>query len=122
MATVFKSLSKPNGKVEEKDGAGADTTKNRQRVLILSSRGVTMRYGNPQLPLLPKRDRTATDMSNSVTDIFSMTSTPSSLTAAKMQSSTQSQNSTSSTNSPIYTTATMSSSSRRERAKICTSG
>lgn len=42
MATVFKSLSKTNGK--SKDEGATDGLRNRQRVLILSSRGVTYRY------------------------------------------------------------------------------
>lgn len=44
MAAVYKSLSKTNGKAEEKDGLANGAQKNRQRVLILSSRGVTYRY------------------------------------------------------------------------------
>jgi ribosome biogenesis protein BRX1 len=41
MAAVYKSLSKPDKKDEHK---GAGGKKNKQRVLILSSRGVTHRY------------------------------------------------------------------------------
>lgn len=118
MAAVYKSLSKPNGKVAEKDGAASDGPKNRQRVLILSSRGVTMRYARPThlaLHLPP-------DTSYLVTDISSTISTLSFLTVARTQSSTPRANSTSSMNSPISTTATMSSSSRRAKARISTSG
>lgn len=47
MAAVYKSLNKGS-----KEGAGragdAEKPKNRQRVLILSSRGVTMRYALEQ--------------------------------------------------------------------------
>lgn len=44
MASVYKSLSKTNG-VRDKDAKPqAGTGRNKQRVLILSSRGVTYRY------------------------------------------------------------------------------
>lgn len=44
MASVYKSLSKTNG-VKDKDAKPqAGTGRNKQRVLILSSRGVTYRY------------------------------------------------------------------------------
>jgi ribosome biogenesis protein BRX1 len=43
MAAVYKSLSKSNGHKEE--GSSAGIKKNKQKVLILSSRGVTYRYG-----------------------------------------------------------------------------
>ena len=43
MAAVYKSLSKANG--EKADAQSDARKKNRQRVLILSSRGVTYRYG-----------------------------------------------------------------------------
>ncbi|RFU33403.1 hypothetical protein B7463_g2916, partial [Scytalidium lignicola] len=42
MATVYKSLSKTNGHKEEEQSTGVK--KNRQRVLILSSRGITYRH------------------------------------------------------------------------------
>lgn len=42
MASVYKSLSKANG--DKAEGSGAPVRKNRQRVLILSSRGVTYRH------------------------------------------------------------------------------
>ncbi|GAB7346497.1 hypothetical protein MBLNU457_5185t1 [Dothideomycetes sp. NU457] len=42
MASVYKSLSKSSGK--SKDATASDGPKNRQRVLILSSRGVTQRH------------------------------------------------------------------------------
>ncbi len=42
MATVYKSLSKGTGSKTDKDG-DAPVRKNKQRVLILSSRGVTYR-------------------------------------------------------------------------------
>lgn len=43
MASVYKSISggKQNGAARDQDG---EKPKNRQRVLILSSRGVTYRY------------------------------------------------------------------------------
>jgi len=41
MASVYKSINKP-----EKDDSDVDPVKkNKQRVLVLSSRGVTYRYG-----------------------------------------------------------------------------
>lgn len=44
MAAVYKSLNKqPNGKVNSDEAE--PKSKNRQRVLILTSRGVTYRYG-----------------------------------------------------------------------------
>ena len=50
MAAVYKSLSKLSGSKAEKDTDGkAMERKNKQRVLILSSRGVTYRYGLDQL-------------------------------------------------------------------------
>lgn len=47
MAAVYKSLSKSASKADkDTDGSnGAVERKNKQRVLILSSRGVTYRYG-----------------------------------------------------------------------------
>lgn len=42
MASVYKSLSKTNGHKEEDAVNGVK--KNKQRVLILSSRGITYRY------------------------------------------------------------------------------
>lgn len=46
MAAVYKSLSKSASKAEEDtDGKAIVGRKNKQRVLILSSRGVTYRYG-----------------------------------------------------------------------------
>jgi ribosome biogenesis protein BRX1 len=42
MASVYKSLSKTNGHKEEDTVNGVK--KNKQRVLILSSRGITYRY------------------------------------------------------------------------------
>jgi ribosome biogenesis protein BRX1 len=44
MAAVYKSLSKSNGSKEEAPANGV--RKNKQRVLILSSRGITYRYEN----------------------------------------------------------------------------
>lgn len=48
MAAVYKSLSKSSGKAEQeievKNGGGGGIRKNKQRVLILSSRGVTYRH------------------------------------------------------------------------------
>jgi ribosome biogenesis protein BRX1 len=50
MAAVYKSLSKSSGSKAEKDTDGKVVErKNKQRVLILSSRGVTYRYGLDQL-------------------------------------------------------------------------
>ena len=48
MAAVYKSLSKPDRKDEDK---GAGSKKNKQRVLILSSRGVTYRYAENMSPV-----------------------------------------------------------------------
>lgn len=42
MASVYKSLSRPDGKKPNAPSNGVK--KNKQRVLILSSRGVTYRY------------------------------------------------------------------------------
>lgn len=42
MAAVYKSLTKTNGHAKEVASNGA--RKNKQKVLILSSRGVTYRY------------------------------------------------------------------------------
>lgn len=44
MAAVYKSLSKHDGPKPEKESSGIK--RNKQRVLILSSRGVTYRYGH----------------------------------------------------------------------------
>lgn len=47
MAAVYKSLSKSSGSKADKDTEsrnGAVERKNKQRVLILSSRGVTYRF------------------------------------------------------------------------------
>jgi len=53
MSSVYRTLSKSSGKeVEAEDksnGASGGMKKNKQRVLILSSRGVTYRYGNSDL-------------------------------------------------------------------------
>lgn len=43
MAAVYKSLNKGSSNAAARD-ADAEKPRNRQRVLILSSRGVTMRY------------------------------------------------------------------------------
>lgn len=51
MAAVYKSLSKSSGPKVDKDkdgGNGSVERKNKQRVLILSSRGVTYRYAMDQ--------------------------------------------------------------------------
>jgi ribosome biogenesis protein BRX1 len=45
MASVYKSLSKTNRHKEE-DAPANGVKRNKQRVLILSSRGITYRYGN----------------------------------------------------------------------------
>lgn len=45
MATVYKSLSKANGSTKEEETVAKGPRKNKQRVLVLSSRGVTYRYG-----------------------------------------------------------------------------
>jgi ribosome biogenesis protein BRX1 len=42
MASVYKSLSKTNGHKDEESVNGVK--KNKQKVLILSSRGITYRY------------------------------------------------------------------------------
>lgn len=47
MAAVYKSLSKSGGSKADRDtdsGNGSVERKNKQRVLILSSRGVTYRF------------------------------------------------------------------------------
>lgn len=44
MATVYKSLSKANGSTKDEEAATKGPRKNKQRVLVLSSRGVTYRY------------------------------------------------------------------------------
>lgn len=44
MASVYKSLSKTNSQKDEEPVTGVK--KNKQRVLILSSRGVTYRYAS----------------------------------------------------------------------------
>jgi hypothetical protein len=46
MASVYKSLSKTNG--HEKEGPANGVKKNKQRVLILSSRGITYRCAPPE--------------------------------------------------------------------------
>jgi hypothetical protein len=49
MAAVYKSLNKGSGNATSRD-ADAEKPRNRQRVLMLSSRGVTMRYApNPRM-------------------------------------------------------------------------
>lgn len=51
MSSVYRTLSKSSGKeVDSEDKSnGAGMKKNKQRVLILSSRGVTYRYGDSDL-------------------------------------------------------------------------
>lgn len=44
MASVYKSLSKSSGKTEKDTEDGKVLRRNKQRVLILTSRGVTYRY------------------------------------------------------------------------------
>lgn len=48
MSSVYRTLSKSSGKeVDTEDKSnGSGMKKNKQRVLILSSRGVTYRYGD----------------------------------------------------------------------------
>jgi hypothetical protein len=53
MASVYKSLSKNNGHKEE--GSANGVKKNKQRVLILSSRGITYRLVSPELQQRLKR-------------------------------------------------------------------
>lgn len=43
MATVYKSLSKTNGSKDDESSGRGPARKNKQRVLVLSSRGVTYR-------------------------------------------------------------------------------
>ena len=43
MASVYKSLSKASGRKDEVTGPANGVKKNKQRVLILSSRGITYR-------------------------------------------------------------------------------
>lgn len=46
MAAVYKALAKSvNDKADDASAANAAVKRNKQRVLILSSRGVTYRYG-----------------------------------------------------------------------------
>lgn len=52
MAAVYKSLSKSSSSKTDKDTDSANgpvERKNKQRVLVLSSRGVTYRYGLERL-------------------------------------------------------------------------
>ena len=44
MASVYKSLSK--SEAPKAEGANSGIKKNKQRVLMLTSRGVTFRYGD----------------------------------------------------------------------------
>ncbi len=65
MAAVYKSLSKSSASKADKDvepSNGAVERKNKQRVLILSSRGVTYRYGrHPMRSVLRMRARDIRD-------------------------------------------------------------
>lgn len=54
MAAVYKSLAKASGKDEEAGGK----QKIRNKVLILSSRGVTFRYAPSSLHLHPRQQDT----------------------------------------------------------------
>jgi hypothetical protein len=57
MAAVYKQLTKKTSKA--KDGEGSAPQQNKQRVLILSTRGITYRYPKPQLCSLTLRQATA---------------------------------------------------------------
>jgi hypothetical protein len=52
MAAVYKSIAKPKQNGTAKDVDGEAKPRNRQRVLILSSRGVTYRYALQYTPPL----------------------------------------------------------------------
>jgi hypothetical protein len=56
MASVYKSLSKNNGTKEEEEDTLKGVKKNKQRVLILSSRGITYRYASRELSCSAKRN------------------------------------------------------------------
>jgi hypothetical protein len=81
MVAVYKSLVKINGNKPEN---GKEVKKNKQRVLILSSRGVTYRY----VVLFEQDPVCNTEFPPLATDISSMISTPSFLIAGKTQNST----------------------------------
>jgi hypothetical protein len=59
MAAVYKSLSKGSSNGNTRD-ADAEKPRNRQRVLMLSSRGVTMRYAPGQIRAPDERTATLT--------------------------------------------------------------
>ena len=56
MAAVYKSLSKGTSNGSTRD-ADAEKPRNRQRVLVLSSRGVTMRYAPEKYELQTKEQQ-----------------------------------------------------------------
>lgn len=84
MASVYKSLSKSDAPAS-KDDALSTGPKNRQRVLILSSRGITYRYAHPLVQARAEIEDLLTDCFPIATVTSSTTYTPSSLTAAKTQ-------------------------------------
>jgi ribosome biogenesis protein BRX1 len=54
MASVYKSLNKSANKADkDTESDGKVARRNKQRVLILSSRGVTYRYGNTHRKVSP---------------------------------------------------------------------
>jgi hypothetical protein len=59
MAAVYKSLSKGSSNGNTRD-ADAEKPRNRQRVLMLSSRGVTMRYAPGKIRAPDERTATLT--------------------------------------------------------------
>jgi len=74
MATVYKSLSKgTSDKMDvDTDGANKGIKRNKQRVLILSSRGVTYRYARtPANFALPDWNLVSNRVANTDTDISS---------------------------------------------------
>jgi len=86
MASVYKSLSKPDTPASKEDALSTGP-KNRQRVLILSSRGITYRYAllHSTQPCAGQTNRSSTDRFITAIVTFSTTSTPFFPTAAKTQ-------------------------------------
>ena len=107
MPAVYKSLLKANG---DKPESEKELKKNKQRVLILSSRGVTYRYDS------------CVAMAHLLCVGLPTIFTLSSLTAAKMQNSTPKPSSINSTSLLNFIIATTCSSSKPEKAKTFTSG
>ena len=126
MASVYKALSKSKGPKSEADEDGAangtnGARKNKQRVLILSSRGVTYRYATLRLPLVLYLLLIKT-RAYAGTDIFSMILRRCYHTAGKMLSLTPSRKFTSSMSWRSFITATISCFSRPGKERICIFG